>query len=81
MPSFAQFKNQDDLDWVVTYHILQTTELLEYFLNHHSSILNLKLKFNAITRILGLSFKSKRPDLYQKFSHIIFDLEVYFEDD
>ena len=81
LPSFAQFKNQDNLDWVVMYHRLLTTELLEYSLNHHSSIATLKSKFNAITRILRLAFKSKTPDLYSKFSYIVFDLGIHFEDD
>jgi len=81
LPSFKQFKNQDNLDWVVKYHRLLTTELLEYSLNHNSSIATLKSKFNAITRIIRLSYKSKQPDLYEKFSYIVFDLGVYFEDD
>ena len=81
LPSFTQFKNQDELDWVVKYHRLLTTELLEYSLNHHSSIATLKSKFNAITRILRLALKSKTPDLYEKFSYIVFDLGIHFEDD
>ena len=63
------------------YHRLLATELLEYSLNHHSSIATLKSKFNAITRILKLAFKSKTPDLYEKFSHIVYDLGIHFEDD
>ena len=81
LPSFQQFKNNDNLDWVVTYHRLLTTELLEYSLNHNSSIATVKSKFNAITRILRLAFKSKTPDLYEKFSRIVSDLGAYFEDD
>ena len=81
LPSFKQFKNQDNLDWVVKYHRLLTTELLEYSLNHNSSIATVKSKFNAITRIIRLAYKSKQPDLYEKFSYIVFDLGVYFEDD
>ena len=30
LPSFQQFKNNDNLDWVIRYHRLLTTELLEY---------------------------------------------------
>ena len=81
LPSFQQFKNDDNLDWVVKYHRLLTTELLEYSLNHNSSIATLKSKFNGIARVLRLAFKSKTPDLYEKFSHIIFDLGIHFEDD
>lgn len=81
LPSFQQFKNNDNLDWVVKYHRLLTTELLEYSLNHHSSTATLKSKFNGITRIMRIAFKSKTPDLYEKFSYIVFDLGVYFEDD
>ena len=74
LPSFQQFKNNDNLDWVVKYHRLLTTELLQYSLNHHSSAATLKCKFNAITLIMQLAFKSKTPDLYETFSlneHII----------
>ena len=81
LPSFQQFKNNDNLDWVVKYHRLLTTELLEYCSNHNSSIATLKSRFNAITRIMRLAFKSKTPDLYEKFSRIVYDLGEYFEDD
>ncbi len=40
----------------------------------------LNQKFNAITRIIRLSYKSKSPDLYEKFSRIVSDLGHYFED-
>ncbi len=41
----------------------------------------LNQNFNAITRILQLAFKSKTPDLYEKFSCSVFDLGIHFEDD
>jgi hypothetical protein len=81
LPSFKQYKNQDELDWVVQHHRLLTLELLTYTLNQHSSIATLKSKFNGITRIIRLSYKSKSPDLYEKFSRIVSDLGHYFEDD
>ena len=81
LPSFTQFKNEDDLSWILQYHRLLTTELLEYSLNHHSSIATLKSKFNAITRIIRLAYHSKTSDLYSKFSYIVFDLGIHFEDD
>ena len=81
LTSFQQYKGQDELDWVVKNHRLLTTELLIYTLNHQSSIATLKTKFNAITRIIRLSYKSKSPDLYEKFSRIVNDLGHYFEDD
>ena len=81
LPSFQQFKNNDNLDWVIRYHRLLTTELLEYSLNHNSSVATVKSRFNAITRIMRLAFKSKTPDLYEKFSRIVRDLGDYFDDD
>ena len=81
LPSFKQYKNQDELDWVVQHHRLLTLELLTYTLNQHSSVATLKSKFNGITRIIRLSYKSKSPDLYEKFSRIVSDLGHYFEDD
>jgi hypothetical protein len=69
------------LDWVVQHHRLLTLELLTYTLNQHSSVATLKSKFNGITRIIRLSYKSKSPDLYEKFSRIVSDLGHYFEDD
>ena len=74
LPSFQQYKNQDELDWVVNNHRLLSYELLLYTLNHNSSVATLKSKFNAITRIIRLSYKSKSPDLYEKFSRIVSDL-------
>ena len=81
LPSFQQYKDQDKLDWVVNHHRLLSYELLFYSLNHNSSVATLKSKFNAITRIIRLSYKSKSPDLYEKFSRIVSDLGHYFEDD
>ena len=81
LPSFQQYKDQDKLDWVVNHHRLLSYELLFYSLNHHSSVATIKSKFNAITRIIRLSYKSKSPDLYEKFSRIVSDLGHYFEDD
>ena len=81
LPSFKQYKTQDELDWVVQHHRLLTLELLTYTLNQHSSVATLKSKFNGITRIIRLSYKSKSPDLYEKFSRIVSDLGHYFEDD
>ncbi len=66
---------------MIRYHRLLTTELLEYSLNHNSSVATVKSRFNAITRIMRLAFKSKTPDLYEKFSRIGHDLGDYFDDD
>jgi hypothetical protein len=63
LPSFKQYKGQDELDWVVQQHRLLTLELLTYTLNQHSSVATLKSKFNDITRIIRLSYKSKPSDL------------------
>jgi hypothetical protein len=79
--SFKLYKGQDELDWVVQHHRLLTLDLLTYTLNQHSNIATLKSKFNGITRIRRLSYKSNSPDLYEKFSRIVGDLGHYFEDD
>ena len=79
LPAFQQYKGQDELDWVVNHHRLLTTELLVYSRDHKSSIATLKSKFNAITRIIRLAYKSKTPDLYRKFSQIVLDIGQYFD--
>ncbi len=48
---------------------------------HTSRIATLEPKFNGITRIIRSSYKSKSPDLYEKFPRIVSDLGPYFEDD
>jgi hypothetical protein len=52
-----------------------------YSHDHKSSIATLKSKFNAITRIIRLAYKSKTPDLYRNFSQIVLDLGHYFDMD
>lgn len=81
LPSFTRYKDKDELDWVVNNHRLLSYELLEYSKIKKSSLATLKTKFNAIARIMRLAFKSKKPDLYEKFSQIIIDLGDYIEDD
>ena len=85
LPSLPKFKNQDNLNWVVKYHRLRTTELFEYSLNHQfstgSCTATLKSKFNAITRIMRLALKSKTPYLDEKFSYIVYDWGAHFEGD
>ena len=81
LPSFTRYKDKDELDWVVNNHRLLSYELLEYSKIKKSSLATLKTKFNAIARIMRLAFKSKKPDIYEKFSQIIIDLGDYIEDD
>jgi hypothetical protein len=67
LPSFKQYKNQNELDRVIQHYRFLTLELLIYTLNQHSSVATLKSKFNGITRIIRLSYKANHQIYMRRF--------------
>ena len=82
LPSFIQFKDIDEISWVITYHRHLVTEMLEYYANKEkTSLATIKSRFNAITRIFRIAYETKNYELYDKYSSCIIFLTQQFEAD
>ena len=82
LPSFLQYKDTDDISWVITYHRQLVAEILEYYANKEKkSLATIKSRFNAITRIFRITYETKNYELYDKYSSCIIFLSQQFEAD
>lgn len=82
LPSFTQYKDTDDISWVITYHRQLVAEILEYYSNKEKkSLATIKSRFNAITRLFRIAFETKNYELYDKYSSCIIFLTQQFEAD
>jgi len=82
LASFKQYKNQDDITWVINNHRQLVAEILEYYADKEkTSLATIKSRFNAITRIFRLAFETKNYELYDKDSSLVIFLNNQFEDD
>lgn len=74
LPSFNQYKNQDDLSFIITHNRLLLLEIFEYYKDKDASLKTIEGRINAILRIFFIAFKDKKYDLYQKLSILMLDL-------
>jgi hypothetical protein len=82
LPSFTQYKNVDDISWVIKEHRLLVANILEYYANKGKpSVATLKSRFNAITRIFRIAYETKNYELYDKYSSLVIFLNQQFEAD
>ena len=82
LPSFIQYKDNDDISWVIIYHRQLVAEILEYYSNKEKkSLATIKSRFNAITRIFRITYETKNYELYVKYSSCIIFLTRQFEAD
>jgi len=81
LPSFQQYKNTDDLSFIIHNHRLIVLEILYYSFVNGSRLATIKSKFNAITRIFRIAYKTKNYYLYEKYSALVIFLGSQFESD
>ena len=82
MASFVQYKNDDDISWVIHQHRQLVAEILDYYGNKEKpSIATIKSRFNAITRLFRIAYETKNYELYEKYSSLVLFLTREFEDD
>ena len=82
LASFVQYKNDDDISWVITHHRQLVTEILEYYSHKEEpKVSTIKSRFNAITRIFRIAYETKNYELYEKYSSLVIFLSHQFEAD
>ena len=82
LASFVQYKNDDDISWVIHQHRQLVAEILDYYGNKEKpSLATIKSRFNAITRLFRIAYETKNYELYEKYSSLVLFLTREFEDD
>ena len=83
LPSFKQYKDSDDISWVIHEHRLLVVEILMYYGKRDTpfSLATIKSRFNAITRIFRIAYETKNYPLYEKYSTLVIFLSQQFEAD
>ena len=81
---FKQYKDSDDISWVIHQHRLLVVEILFYYANYAAksgnvSLATIKSRFNAITRIFRIAYETKNYPLYEKYSSLVIFLTQQFE--
>lgn len=72
LSSFKKYKDQDDINFIITQRRLLVVELLEYYLSKEKwSLATLKTRLVAILRIFLLGYNDKLYYEYQLISYII----------
>jgi|688.fasta_scaffold00159_54 hypothetical protein len=78
LPSFTQYQNRDELDWIVRDHRLLALEIFEHYKNGTKrgdvSLSTLEARFNSILRIIRIAYNTKKIPLYKLFSVIVFQI-------
>jgi hypothetical protein len=74
LPSFKQYKDTDNLSWMINQHRLLITEILEQGEKNKLSTATIKTRFNAIARITRIAYGGKSYELYQKFSAMVLQI-------
>ena len=86
LPSFVQYKDKDEIDWVIEHHRRLIVEILEFYAKKkeierkNPSIATIKSRFNAITRIFRIAYETKAYELYTKCSSLVMFLGRHHED-
>jgi hypothetical protein len=82
LASFVQYRNNDDVSWVINNYRQLVVETLEYYADKEkTSLATIKSRFNAITRLFRIAYETKNYELYQKYSSLVLFLTREFEDD
>ena len=72
LPSFKQFKDEDNLNYIIFNRRLLMVELLEYYANKPKfSIATLKSRYIAILRVIRIGYNNKLNLNYQLLSYIV----------
>jgi hypothetical protein len=67
LPSFKQYKDRDNLEWIFEEHLTLFYELLEYHYKKQSSMATIRTYLNSIIRCFTIAFGKSYP-LQQKYS-------------
>lgn len=70
LPSFAQYKDRDDISWIIRKHRLLFLELLENVLGNNQSKSKIEAYLYAIMRVMKHALGSERHVLYAKYDVI-----------
>ena len=81
LPSFKEYKNTDDLTYIINNHRLLILLILEYYKNKNASLKTLEGRITGILRIFYIAYENKKYDLYQKYSILMLDLLFSFKQD
>ena len=77
-----QYKNVDDISWVINQHRQVVVENLEYYADKEKTSLSIiKSRFNVTTWIFRVAYEYKNYELYVKYSSLIVFLSQQFEAD
>lgn len=72
LPSFKQYKDEDNLNYIIEKRRLLMVELLEYYANQDKfSVATLKSRYVAILRIIRIGYNNKLNLNYQLLSYIV----------
>ena len=81
LPSFKEYKNTDDLTYIINNHRLLILLILEYYKNKNASLKTLEGRITGILRIFYIAYENKKYDLYQKYSILMLELLFSFKQD
>jgi hypothetical protein len=64
LASFVQYRNNDDISWVINNRRQLVVEILEYYADKEkTSLATIKSRFNAITRLFRIAYETKNYDI------------------
>ena len=79
LPSFAKYRDSDDLDWVIREHRLLALEIFEYYKDApKTSLCTFSQRFNSILRIMRIAYQTKSQPIYKLFSTLVFQFHGKF---
>ena len=83
LPHFQQYKDSDNIDWVITQHRQLVVDILGFYANKPTkpSLATIKSRFNAMTRIFRIAYETKNYQLYDKYAGLVLFLSNQFEAD
>ena len=80
LPSFNKYKDTDDLTYIINNHRLLIIEILEYYAKTPStSLRTIEGRIVGLMRIFYIAYGTKKYDLYQKYSIIVYELNNQFK--
>lgn len=74
LPSFKQYREQDEITWVVTEHRRLVTEILDFYRDKEPSLSTLEYRIKGMLYIIKLAYGRKTTPLYALFSQIVYQL-------
>lgn len=76
LPSFKQYREQDDISWIVTERRLLATEMLEFYKDKEPSLSTLEYRIKSILYVIRLAYRTKSTPIYKLFSELVYQLHA-----